>query len=311
MKQTLYMTTLALSLLIATGTAQAYSTIDDNSNPGSERDLYQICNTIFNTAYQSSDELYNDRGLSDDEDDWWFEIDEGYVNITVRYAGYGQELGIEDSAGVYTPIATNIPQGQNALYATINIDDDFVFVEKLSGSGSGKGPWYSDDRTAPVVDHFVAFDVTDLFNIKNNTAVDRAWLIAFEDLPNGGDHDYNDLVAVVANVEPTLIELSSFTAKPDNGRVTLDWATASETDNAGFNIYRAESPDGEYSRVNAELIPARGSVLEGAQYSFTDTTVQNRKTYYYRLEDIDFSGRATLHGPVTAMPLWIHGLFAF
>ena len=35
---------------------------------------------------------------------------------------------------------------------------------------------------------------------------------------------------------PTVIELSSFTAKASNGRVKLEWVTETEIDNAGFNI---------------------------------------------------------------------------
>ena len=38
---------------------------------------------------------------------------------------------------------------------------------------------------------------------------------------------------------PTVIELSSFTATPYTRQVILKWSTESETDNAGFNIYRS------------------------------------------------------------------------
>ena len=44
----------------------------------------------------------------------------------------------------------------------------------------------------------------------------------------------------------TLIELTSFTATPKAGKVILQWITESEINNAGFNIYRAESEDGDY-----------------------------------------------------------------
>ena len=41
--------------------------------------------------------------------------------------------------------------------------------------------------------------------------------------------------------EPTLIELALFIATPRSGKIILSWKTASETDNAGFNLYRSES----------------------------------------------------------------------
>ena len=50
-----------------------------------------------------------------------------------------------------------------------------------------------------------------------------------------------------------------------------------------------ESEDGEYSKINESLIPAEGSSTQGASYEYIDTRVQNRKTYYYKLEDIDLN----------------------
>ena len=104
-------------------------------------------------------------------------------------------------------------------------------------------------------------------------------------------------------------ELSSFTATPKAGKVILQWTTESETDNAGFNLYRSESEDGEYIKINDSLIPAQGSSTQGASYEFIDNDVKNRKTYYYKLEDIDLNGTSTMHGPVSATPRWIFGIF--
>jgi pimeloyl-ACP methyl ester carboxylesterase len=108
--------------------------------------------------------------------------------------------------------------------------------------------------------------------------------------------------------EPTVIQLASFTATPGAMRITLIWTTASEIDNAGFNLYRAESENGGYVKINPALIPAQGSPTSGAAYNYIDNNVQNRKTYYYKLEDIDLNGVSTLHGPVSATPRVIHNL---
>jgi len=99
---------------------------------------------------------------------------------------------------------------------------------------------------------------------------------------------------------PTLIELSTFTATPSGRVVILEWTTASEIDNAGFNLYRAESEDGEYVKINNSLIPAKGSPTSGTTYQYIDNEVRNRETYYYKLEDIDLNGTSTMHGPVSA-----------
>jgi hypothetical protein len=40
----------------------------------------------------------------------------------------------------------------------------------------------------------------------------------------------------------------------------------------------------------------------GATYEFADGDVENRNTYYYKLEDVDIYGTSTIHGPVKATP---------
>jgi hypothetical protein len=108
---------------------------------------------------------------------------------------------------------------------------------------------------------------------------------------------------------PTLINLASFAARPAASKVLLAWSTESEINNAGFNIYRSATEDGNFTKINTSLIPAQGSPTQGASYEFIDNDVQNRKTYYYKLEDIDMSGTATMHGPVSAMPRLIYGIY--
>ncbi len=79
----------------------------------------------------------------------------------------------------------------------------------------------------------------------------------------------------------------------------ITWTTATEVNTAGFNLYRAESADGPYTKINDELIPAARDSLSGSQYEFSDANVIAGKTFYYQLEDVEFSGRTTRHGPIT------------
>jgi hypothetical protein len=94
---------------------------------------------------------------------------------------------------------------------------------------------------------------------------------------------------------PTLITLVSFTAKGKK----LAWVTESEIDNAGFYIWRADAEAGPYVKLNDEIIPAKGSAIQGAKYTFTDKTAQGKNTYFYKLEDVDVFGISTFHGPVS------------
>ncbi len=80
--------------------------------------------------------------------------------------------------------------------------------------------------------------------------------------------------------------------------VTVEWSTASELNTAGFNLYRGETKDGPFTRINAELIPASPDPLIGGSYVFTDTSVVAGRTYYYQLEDVETSGATAVQGVV-------------
>jgi hypothetical protein len=105
---------------------------------------------------------------------------------------------------------------------------------------------------------------------------------------------------VTTTAPPTNINLSVLDAVPSNERVILKWQTESETDNAGFNIWRADG----FVKINNAVIPASGSAVSGSEYDFVDDWVLNGKRYFYLLEDIDTNGISTFHGPVNAVPRW-------
>jgi serine protease len=106
--------------------------------------------------------------------------------------------------------------------------------------------------------------------------------------------------ATLANT-PTTVELLSFTASGTEKSVMLNWETATEIDNLGFNLYRTEIIDGTRIQVNSEMI---FSVNPGSPYGYTyeyiDSGVASGITYNYWLEDVDIYGKSTLHGPVQA-----------
>jgi hypothetical protein len=100
----------------------------------------------------------------------------------------------------------------------------------------------------------------------------------------------------------TAVTLTSFTAIGEEGSVVLEWETGSEIDNLGFNLYRATSEEGPYAKITPIPIPGLGSSPAGARYSHRDTGLTNGVTYYYKLEDIETTGRTEMHGPVSATP---------
>jgi hypothetical protein len=91
------------------------------------------------------------------------------------------------------------------------------------------------------------------------------------------------------------VELSNFSAMVlQDQRVQLNWKTAFEQDNAGFNVLRGRTESGPYQKVTAQLIPAR----RDGDYTFVDDKVEAGGKYYYKLESVDRNGQVTVFGPV-------------
>ena len=91
--------------------------------------------------------------------------------------------------------------------------------------------------------------------------------------------------------DPLPVTLSSFSPQiAESGQVVLSWTTASEIENAGFNILRGESEAGAFTKVNASLIQGAGTTSDRNEYTWIDTTAQPNVEYYYRIEDMSFDG---------------------
>ena len=102
------------------------------------------------------------------------------------------------------------------------------------------------------------------------------------------------------------VELSNFSAtRTESDNVVLTWTTASEVDNAGFNLRRSEQRNSEFTLLNPVLITGAGTTGERQTYTFTDTTAKPGVEYYYQIEEVSFDGKpqtlATrlLRGPVS------------
>jgi hypothetical protein len=100
----------------------------------------------------------------------------------------------------------------------------------------------------------------------------------------------------------TAVELVSFAARGEDRAVKLSWETGSELLNLGFHVYRAGSESGPYVRITERIIPGLGSSPEGARYSYRDWGVMNGTTYFYKIEDIETTGKTEMHGPVSVTP---------
>lgn len=98
-------------------------------------------------------------------------------------------------------------------------------------------------------------------------------------------------------------------------KVEIEWETETEIDTAGFNVYRSETEEGEFVRINEQIIPSQSDAVAGAAYLYVDNDVDRGKTYYYRLEDIEFDNSTRQHdiltGEVDALNWWTIPLALF
>jgi photosystem II stability/assembly factor-like uncharacterized protein len=83
------------------------------------------------------------------------------------------------------------------------------------------------------------------------------------------------------------VELTSFTAVSQNQQVTLNWATATEINNNGFEVQRS-TENSEFITVG--FVRGNGSSTIQHEYSFVDNNLQNG-IYTYRLKQIDYNGQ--------------------
>ena len=99
------------------------------------------------------------------------------------------------------------------------------------------------------------------------------------------------------------VDLLSFDAVAGSDFINLEWVTASESDNLGFNLFRGLSDDFDAAvKLNANLIPGNPGSVTGASYEWLDSDVQVGIEYTYWLQDIGLDGSVTTHDPDTASP---------
>jgi hypothetical protein len=119
-------------------------------------------------------------------------------------------------------------------------------------------------------------------------------------------HPYDVCNGNITLNPPSLsVTLDKFTANAANGKIIINWTTGTETNNAGFILWRATPIDGQcttnpYNYKNVKQVQplvyskAKDGVL-GASYSEEDNNVEPKVTYCYGLEDIDYDGKRTFH----------------
>jgi len=92
-----------------------------------------------------------------------------------------------------------------------------------------------------------------------------------------------------ATNSPTSISLTGTGSAPVQHSVDLSW-TASTSAVAGYNIYRATTAGGPYTKLNVTM---------SAATAYTDSSVQSGVTYFYVVRAVDAAGAESLNSNET------------
>jgi len=231
-----------------------------------------------------------------------------YIKDVNDLNGYDLRFTFDSSKVDYVTAATSTMSENNILTSggtyqeTKKLDDNnlerFIMAASLpTGSSVSSSTWSfagyikfttKSGFTTSDIAHFV-FDYAEFTDSSNPATVQYAQL---------GNEQNAALNTTSTQSSTTLpVELVDFTAEAGNNFVTLNWTTASELNNFGFEVEK--STDG----VNFEkigFVPGNGTTDNEITYTYTDEGLSAGK-FYYRLKQVDYDGNFEYSGVVTAV----------
>jgi hypothetical protein len=221
------------------------------------------------------------------------------TNDDIRTASYNGALWTSK-----TDVITNDTRGITGVKIATKENTDTVYVlytaQPTAGSSQPANVYYkrSTDamQTWGTEQGPLNTTAVDIYGARMNIISDERIYATWYDGTNA------DLLGnTVADLTATAVETTAFTAKSSSNGTLLEWRTGYEVDNLGFNIYR--ETNGKRVRVNPSLIAGSAflvgqgtAMTAGDSYAWFDPEGTSDSVYY--LEDIDLSGRGTLHDPV-------------
>lgn len=251
------------------------------------------------------------------------EMAQSKSNPDLMFASSGSQLFRSTDGGVnWTNITTGLPN-RTITSVYVHPSDENIVVVTFSGFGTDKvykstnagSNWTSihgnlpdtpvndilvfTDTGATANTYFVATDIG-VF-VTDNNGVD--WMETDDGLPNtvimhldyapsvkmlrAGTHGRGVYEAFIDFTIP--VELSSFTAERVENKVVLNWSTASEVNNSGFEVHR-KLKNQEWESI--ATLGGYGTTTEPKHYTYDDNFefLPYNGRVLYRLKQTDFDG---------------------
>jgi len=144
-----------------------------------------------------------------------------------------------------------------------------------------------------------AWEYLDTYVISKNTRTPSGtfnaadWNFAAINSTDGKDAAWHGTNVPFGTAVPLPVELTSFTAKQTKAGVMLNWTTATEVNNFGFDIEALRATSKKWEKVG--FVEGHGNSNSPKEYSFFD----NSGATSYRLKQVDFNGNYEYSDVVT------------
>jgi hypothetical protein len=212
----------------------------------------------------------------------------GNGNFYVNGNGINPKEYSSDGTFVSAVPGTVVPTGSNkTIYLEVGANK-FILVYRYNTP---------DLHIGQLVDVTAGNDAAVLYGETVNLGLNGDTGNGDVDIKDNGDGSYtvfvlsaNNGLGAYTTTDPVPVELTSLSASVAGNAVTLNWTTATETNNSGFEVQKADQ-NKNWERVG--FVEGKGTTSETQSYSFVDNSV-NSGVYYYRLLQVDFDGTTEL-----------------
>jgi hypothetical protein len=185
-----------------------------------------------------------------------------YGSVEADQGEYLQQL--QDGGYLIAGMSASGGSGYDMYVLRTNSAGESFWSSTIGGSG--------DDRAFSVASSQTGFHLVTGFTWSYGQGEGDVYLIKLQD-----------------SVVP--VEFTNFTANVNGTDVILNWSSATEVNNSGFEIERASSmtTPGQEDWATIGFVSGFGTTTEARDYSFEDKNLP-AGSYQYRLKQIDFDG---------------------
>ena len=188
----------------------------------------------------------------------------------------GVDPKFDNSGGGIISVAGNFTNNNSSLDVTNSV---FTF------NGTGDQQISSASTTADVLSTFGTLIIdkpSGTAQLLTDIGVETTFTPVSGTLDQNGKQFY-----VGGSSTPFPVELVTFSANISDNGIILNWLTATEVNNYGFEVQRSNNAD-KWDILG--FVEGQGNSNSPKEYIYTDAVVSFAGTYYYRLKQIDNDG---------------------